>query len=108
MAHRVWTGSSWRRISDTEARLRRKRGEQVVTDEPTGALADILAEKYNQVAPLPQYAEAVLNIEESMFELEIEPQPPNASLIVAQDVLAESLTEMSDEELERLTAPGME
>lgn len=90
MAQRFWNGYQWRRISDTEARLRRARGEDVVDgDEPD-----------RKVAPPTPAAQPVLTLDEIL--------PPAPRANVAPLGGSPQDFDLSDDELEKLTAPGTE
>lgn len=79
MSFRIWTGSKWRTVSKAEAQLRRARGQKVVESEAGHDL--------KPPAPVETPA-AVL-----------------ATFIAAPATPAFDLT---DDELEKLTAPGGE
>lgn len=93
MANRYWNGHCWRRLSDVEARFRRARGETVVDDAaPTAPPAPVVE------SHAAEFAAAV--------------SAPPAPFVEAIDVYVTpeefaDLTEgdLTDEELERLTAP---
>lgn len=88
MALRHWNGHTWRRISETEARLRRARGETVIDgDAPEHG------------TPAHTTPEPVKTVDEAFPPVSEQPTPNMAEVVPA---------ELTDDELERLTAPGGE
>ncbi len=100
MAMRYWNGYSWRRISDVEARFRRAHGQEVV--EVPGPVEPPTPERL-PVIPLEALPPAPMQVHDWPV-----PPPPviehaEHSAHEASDGVAVDLT---DDELERLTAPG--
>jgi hypothetical protein len=94
MANRYWNGYRWRRVSDPEARFRRARGQELQDAEPgTPASANDAPS-----APAAHAAHAA-HAESSMVEM---PAKPDALETTHPSAAIE---EVSDDELERLTAP---
>lgn len=100
---RYWNGYQWKRISNVEARLRRGRGEEVVDGEalPPVAPPELTPGETPKVGPL--------------VVAPGDPVPTGAAALealvgVALGGPAEQLTavDLTDDELERLTAPSGE
>lgn len=83
MVQRFWNGREWKRISNVEARFRRARGQEVVDGEPPTAGVTVT----EVVITMPGVASA-----------------PLTARVAAREVTSD----LTDDELERLTAPGGE
>lgn len=123
MAMQYWNGYSWRRISDKEARFRRARGQEVVEADAketppkmpgpaqVNRLEDVLSKATVEVreektpplpaAPLPTQPKAI-SFDTLTDSIQM-PGVADAEMAVRLGHAADG--DLTDEELERLTAP---
>jgi hypothetical protein len=118
MGQSVWNGKRWRRVSDVEARLRRAQGQTVRVDapappppapQPVAKLAELPpARKCSKCGESGHTARTCKAT--GVFPLTANPQGstgvPKFDVSDEKPLVTDSPAELTEAELERLTAPG--
>jgi hypothetical protein len=120
MSQSVWNGSRWRRVSDIEARFRRGQGQEVRVDappappaapQPVSKLADLPKPRLCSRCGEPGHTSRSCKAFDVSEVLDADaPVPTGAAVldVLVRPVITDSPADLTEAELERLTAPGGE